>query len=264
MLPLGSIADSFIVVNNLSSYTENATSLFGIYSGSVAAIVGLPISVAYGVAVATVPAIAGGGGEKEVSESLKLTAFVAVPSSVFFVFFAPSCVKLLYGGMTEFEQTIASQVLSLDAVSVISLAFLQTVNSLLISSGKQKIPVYSMLSALVLRVALCLWFTSYPQIGIQGAVISSNLSYLLALGISCRFALKKEVLPFFIVDFAKCFLCAIMCVLVGFMLQIKLEGKVWFVVISLFVATLYVVLSKFLGIVDLFSAIKRNKKVKAI
>ena len=45
-------------LNFLKEYRADATSLYGIYTGGVETVVGLPVSVCYGLAVATLPAVA--------------------------------------------------------------------------------------------------------------------------------------------------------------------------------------------------------------
>lgn len=52
LLPLSQTADSFLIVNLMRAYTDRATALYGIYTGSVLSVVNLPVAICYGVAVA--------------------------------------------------------------------------------------------------------------------------------------------------------------------------------------------------------------------
>ena len=102
MLPLGHFADSFIVINALGR-TPEATALFGIYSGSVAALTGLPIALAYGAAVACVPAISR-GEYREAVNAVRFTGLISIPFTLFFAFFAKECIGIVYGGMQSAER----------------------------------------------------------------------------------------------------------------------------------------------------------------
>ena len=64
LLPLSGLIDSVLVVRLLRAYEQNAVALFGLFSGGAVTIINLPVSVCYGVAVASVPAIARAKAQK--------------------------------------------------------------------------------------------------------------------------------------------------------------------------------------------------------
>lgn len=243
LLPLGHLADSFIVVNAMKSYEPSATALFGIYSGSVAALSGLPVALAYGAAVACVPALSEGEHDKKIADAMRFTGFIAIPSAIFLLAFAPRCIDLLYGGMAAWQRDVAARVLMLDSASVILLSFLQTANALLLAEGKQKISVYASLASLVLRVTLCTVFVSVMKIGISGAVIAANLSYIPALAVGLYFALPRRAIPRISKDALLLTFCSILCVLGGFLLYRMLPDTLGFLCAALFSAAFYLLLA---------------------
>lgn len=228
ILPLGHVADSFIVVNTMAGYTVDATAIYGVYSGSVAAIIGLPVALAYGGAVACIPIISSGEKDRGIVDSMRFTGFVAIPFSLLLCLFAPQCINFLYGGLPLAIKQQAIKILTLDAVSVLLLSFLQTANAILLSVGKQRLVAASMSGTLVLRVGLCAALTSSPQIGILGAVIAANLSYAVALAINLAAALPRTVLTAVTLDAARCFVCGIICVVGGYFAFCRVEGRLWF------------------------------------
>ena len=54
VLPLSNILDSILIVRLVSKYAENATALYGLYSGGASTLINLPVSVCYGLAAASV------------------------------------------------------------------------------------------------------------------------------------------------------------------------------------------------------------------
>ena len=57
VIPLSRTIESFFVLNLLNKYTTEATALYGLYSGAVESLVGVPVSICYAVAVTTIPII---------------------------------------------------------------------------------------------------------------------------------------------------------------------------------------------------------------
>ncbi len=239
-LPLGHLADSFIVINVMNGYADNAAAIYGVYSGSVAAITGVPIALAYGAAVSVIPALKTGESDAKIADSLRFTGFIAVPSAVFLAVFSPRVINFLYSGMNTALAKTAAAVLVLDSLSVVLLSYLQTVNAVLIARGKQKIAVISAFSALAVRAALCALFTSDPKTGVLGAVIAADISYAVALAVNARFALSPRVAAASATDLSLFAICGILCVLGGFAVCRVISGRAWFVFSSLLCAGCYV------------------------
>ena len=56
-MPVSQLVESIVVVNILRGTADNATALYGIFSGCAVTIINLPVSVTYGLAAASVPNI---------------------------------------------------------------------------------------------------------------------------------------------------------------------------------------------------------------
>ena len=244
-IPLGNVADSFIVINATSGFSENATAAFGIYSGSVAAIIGVPVSLAYGVAVALIPAVSSGSDERAIADSLRFTGFLSIPFAVFFAVFSRQVIDLLYGGMSQSERMLASTLLSLEAASVVLTSYLQTTNAILTARGRQRVPMLSMGIALVARVVLCAALSAIRAVGIYGAVAASVISQAVALAINVKTALGREGALRGLIDTWQPLIWSIICVLGGFFVCNAVGGRLVFVLVSLAVAAAYSVLPVF-------------------
>lgn len=241
-LPLGHIADSFIVLNLLKTSGENAESLFGLYSGCVPAVTGVPIAIAFGAAATAVPILSSREKNKmeNLPEIMRFTGVIAIPCSLYLALFSPDIISFLYRSLTPSDAEIASKLLTVSSLEVVLLSFLQTVNACLISDGKQKKVTLSMYAGLILKTAVCFTSIFFLRLGIFGAVAGEIASLALSLSLCLRFLKVKIKLPTILYDISKELLLSIICVLWGFYLNSVLKGNVWFAVISAFVAFAYV------------------------
>ena len=241
-LPLGHIADSFIVLNLLKTSGEKAESLFGLYSGCVPAVTGVPIAIAFGAAATAVPILSSRGKNKmaNLPEIMRFTGFIAIPCSLYLALFSPDIISFLYRSLTPSDAEIASKLLTVSSLEVVLLSFLQTVNACLISDGKQKKVTLSMYAGLILKTAICFTSIFFFHFGIFGAVAGEIASLALSLSLCLCFLKVKIKLPTILYDISKELLLSIICVLWGFYLNSALKGNVWFAVLSAFVAFAYV------------------------
>ena len=88
VLPLSNILDSILIVRLVGKYAENATALYGLYSGGASTLINLPVSVCYGLAAASVPAVAAlyargerSAAERKICFAVKCTLFLALPAA---------------------------------------------------------------------------------------------------------------------------------------------------------------------------------------
>ena len=259
-MPLGHLFDSFTVINALGGGAE-ATGLYGLYSGSVAAITGVPVAMAYGVAAACVPGIAGGGKNQKILDSVRFTGVIAFPFAFFLMFFSAQCVDLLYAGMAERERLIAARILSLDALSVAFLSFLQTTNAILIAKGRPRVPLFSLFTATFLRVPLCI--PSVRAFGINGAAITAEITYAVALAVNAAYIFRGGLALPALKDATKCLISAITCVLGGFLVFNAVGGTLAFIIISAAVFAVYFTLSAALGLFgEAFENFRFSRRVK--
>ena len=83
MIPLSQVIDSFLIINVLKAYSENATSLYGLLSGTAMSVVNLPVSVCYGISVAIIPLISKLTANKKSKSSKKSERFSIVLTLAF-------------------------------------------------------------------------------------------------------------------------------------------------------------------------------------
>ncbi len=259
MLPLGHLTDSFTVINVLGRYSQNATAQFGVYSGSVAAITGVPVAISYGIAVAIIPKLKENNFSVASATALKYTFFISVPFAFFLSVFSGRIIDLIYGGMSLSDRSLAERILALDGFSVVFLSLVQTLNSIMLAIGKQKRAAVNMAIGLGTRAVLCFCFVSIKEVGILGAVIASNLSYLFTAALSLGCVLNRLILKEVSLSLAKNIICSLMCVLVGLLLLFRLNGKGIFLLVSLMLAGFYLLQAWLLSVAERQESSKKIK-----
>ena len=194
LLPLSGLIDSVLVVRLLRAYEQNAVALFGLFSGGAVTIINLPVSVCYGIAVASVPAIArakagGQGTRKKLLYVTGLTLLLSLPCALGLFFLAEPAVKIIYRSLQPSElQTLVGLVRAFSAGAV-TLSLTQTLAACLTALGKPSRAALSMAVAVSVKTALNAVLVRNPDFSVYGAVIATNACYLVSAALDFFFAL---------------------------------------------------------------------------
>ncbi|MBQ8320119.1 MAG: polysaccharide biosynthesis protein [Clostridia bacterium] len=185
LLPLSGLLDSVILVRLLKGYAENAVALFGLFSGGAVTIVNLPVSVCYGVATASVPAVAraaalGRGVKKKIARSLGLTFLLSALAAVGLYFLADVAVRLVYRSLSESETQTLVRLVKLFSVSAVTLSCTQTLSASLTALGKPMRSAFSMTIAVAVKTALGIVLVREASVSVYGAAIAADVGYFVA------------------------------------------------------------------------------------
>jgi stage V sporulation protein B len=183
--------DTFTVMNGLKialagmydsaeMITNEATRLYGILSGRVDTLIGLPTAINVAFATALVPAVSESmakGDEKtakkRVTFSFRTTLLIALPCAIGMAVLAGPILELLFPNVHAIE---APRLLQISAFTVIFTLINQTIGGALQGLGKVMVPAASMACGAIVKLILNLTLIRNPQIGIYGAAFSSVAS----------------------------------------------------------------------------------------
>lgn len=198
IMPLIRFVDSFLILNVLSKYLENATSLYGIYSGVVESIVSLPIAVLYSLAVTSVPIVSklkknGENYTKKILKIVLLTFILGVILGALLCLFSPLIIKILFNNLSENNKLIAVNMLKLSSLSVVFLSTMQTLIASLNACGFFKITIINTIISGFIKIISTLLFLKIPKINIFGAVFSDVLCYLIACFLNLSYIIYKLI-----------------------------------------------------------------------
>lgn len=178
------LLDSVMVVNLVKT---NPTNLYGLWTGPVNSLLGLPVTLTAGVAVSALPSITRSfakGDKRELNEkynqAIKLTVLMALPSAIGVAVLARPILSLLYGALPAEEITIAAHLLSISAPSIIFLSLLQTIIATLQALSKPYVPVLLLMGGVAAKFLFNLILLPIDGINIYGAAVSELLCYIFA------------------------------------------------------------------------------------
>ena len=186
-LPLSQFAESIVAVRLLREMGDNATALYGIYSGCAVTIINLPVSVTYGLAASSVPQISPlaesgdfAGAKKKAFKALLITLLVSAPAAAGLYIFAPLAAKLIFGSLSAQEKGILVDLIRIMAVSSVTLSIVQTSSACITSLGMPVKSTVTQWATGILRVGLTAALIKLTPLGIYGAAWSANCAYLVA------------------------------------------------------------------------------------
>jgi stage V sporulation protein B len=181
MIPFSQVIDSFLTINILGKYLDNATSLYGLLSGVVMTVINLPVSICYGLAVVAIPSLSSSKTQAETNKKgikiILLTIAFSLPALIFLLIFAPFSINLLYSRLNQSEKIIAIALLRLTSPCVVLLSLVQATNAILIGRGKLYAPVLTLFVGVIIKTILNLLLLSNVNMNIYGGAIAIIACY---------------------------------------------------------------------------------------
>ncbi len=188
---LTSLIDVAMIMHNLSScgftYTESKL-LYGSYTGYAVPLFNLPPTLISSITISLVPAISRAlargdrqGAVYTTENSIFITLLFSLPCAVGMSVLAKPILDLVY------NNTNASQTLSVLALAIVFVSLVMVTNAILQSAGKERIPVINMLIGGAVKILINNWLVKNPAINIVGAPIGTISCYavILILNIIC-------------------------------------------------------------------------------
>ena len=195
LLPLSGLLDSVLAPRLLGVYATDAVTLYGLFAGGAVTVINLPVSVCYGIAAASVPAVArasarrnkGDSPKKRIFFSLLITLAVALPSAVGLYFFAQPTAKIIFRSLKGEELAVLIKLIKAFAVSALTLSLVQTLSACLTAQGKPQYAALSMLVGVTVKTALYAVWLKNPQTSVYGLAYATNICYLVVAALNFLF-----------------------------------------------------------------------------
>ncbi len=187
-LPAGQLAESIAVVNILRGSVDNATALYGIFSGCAVTIINLPVSVTYGLAAASVPNISplaeGGdfvGAKREARKALLYTAAISIPFAIALFAFAPLAARIIFPSLRDGEKQLLINLVRIMSINAVTSSLVQTSSACLTSLGRPLLGTVTQWVTAIIRVALSAALVAFTPLSIVGVAVSANCCYFVAV-----------------------------------------------------------------------------------
>ena len=188
--------DAITVVRGLKTFlTESAAKVqYGILSGKVDILIGLPLSFNIAFATALVPSVSSSLAKsdkqtitKRVSFSLLVTMLIGLPCTIGLCVFAEPILKLLFPNAPE-----GTLILQIASFTILFTVLAQTINGALQGLGKIFVPAIALGSGVLVKLILNLVLVPIPSIGVNGAAFSSVVCHIISFSI-VFYVLRKNI-----------------------------------------------------------------------
>lgn len=195
LLPLSALLDSVLAPRLLGAYATDSVALYGLFSGGAVTVINLPVSVCYGIAAASVPAVAraaarrakGDSPKKRIFFSLLITVAVALPSAIGLYFFAEPAAKIIFRSLTEEELLVLTKLIKTLSISALSLSLVQTLSACLTAQGKPQYGALAMLVGVTVKTLLYGTWLKNPETSVYGLAYATNICYFIVVGLNFVF-----------------------------------------------------------------------------
>lgn len=198
-MPVSQLLESIVAVRLLKGISDNATALYGVFSGCAVTIINLPVSITYGLAAASVPQISPlaekgdiAGAKAKAYKSLLITLAISVPAAALLFFAAPLAVKIIFSSLAAEEKSVLVTLVKIMAVNAVTSSLVQTSSACLTALGKPVRSTITQWTTSLLRVALTAALIKFTSLSISGAAISANCAYLVAALINFWYIVREK------------------------------------------------------------------------
>lgn len=188
--PLSQLVESVVVVALLRAASQDATALWGVFSGCAVTLISLPASAAYGLAAAAVPRVARAGGHGDaglarsrVTKSLLFTLALALPSAIALFAFSPFAVSVIFSSLSGGERMLVVRLVKSMCLSAVAMPLVQTSSACLAALGRAGLGAVTQWSTCLVRVALSAAAVTALS-SVTGAAISANICNLVAVALN--------------------------------------------------------------------------------
>lgn len=195
ILPFSQVIDSFILINGIKKYLQNATSLYGLLSGVALTVINLPVSICYGLATSVIPAVSKEKNARKKTEKIKksilLTFLISLIFAIFCAVFSKTVVNILFKNLDETEKIISQNLIKILSITVVFLSVLQTTNAVLISSDLIIFPIISLSIGVTIKIVLEYFLLKIQSINIYAGAIGLIACYFIVVLINLIIILIK-------------------------------------------------------------------------
>ena len=199
---VSNLVDTALIMDRLlegAAFSQGtAETVFGAYSGMTRTMFNLPSSLIIPIGVSVIPAIAEKFVQRDrtaaseiLASSMRVATLLSIPAGLGLSLMAKPILMLLYTKRPE-EVAIAAPTLTVIGLAVTFVCLDSITNAILQAIGREKVPVFTMLTGGLVKIATTYTLVGIPALNIMGAPFSTLLCYgtIAVLNFS---VLKKEI-----------------------------------------------------------------------
>lgn len=255
ILPLSNLIDSFLVVRLLNKNfgINQSIYLYGLQTGVVGAIIGVPTTVTFALISVLMPSLYKDFSNKNERQfnykfklAFKLILTITIPCFLYLLVYPKSVINLIYGdnlSAYNMNGSVISSTLLLWSSFNVVFACLATFFSMCLQARDNRImPIVTSAIGMIVKLILEIIFVPATMISILSFTIAGVVGNLCIVALDF-YLLKREKLKFIpTLDLLKIILNAVLVLTVSLLFALIRLNNVSFVIIAVFSIVLYLIL----------------------
>jgi len=209
IIPFSQFIDSAMMIQRMRVAMlsqEQAESFYGLFTSVVIRLINIPTALALAISMSLVPAISACKArndnkavQKETHTGMRYAFIIGFPCSVGMSVLSKQIVSFFYSNVREFTPDkiqLASELLTFSAMTVVLFTVVQATSSILQGLRKQKIPMYTMIAGVAVKILLNYILIGTPGIHIHGGPYASIACYTIVMVFNIIFVCKYTEMRF--------------------------------------------------------------------
>ena len=209
IIPFSQFIDSAMMIQRMQTagiIKDLAEDYYGLFTSVVIRLINIPTALALAISMSLVPAISAckaredsAALRKETATGMRYAFIIGFPCSVGMSVLAKPIVSFFYSNVREFTPEkiqLASELLTFSAMTVVLFTVVQATSSILQGLRKQKIPMYTMIAGVAVKILLNYILIGTPGIHIHGGPYASIACYMIVMLINTYYVCKYTDMKF--------------------------------------------------------------------
>ena len=207
IIPLSGFIDSVMMVKRMmvaGLTLDAAKQAFGTFEGAVIRLINIPTALALAISMSLVPSVSARfavqdmeGVRRESHTGMRFAFLIGFPCSVGMSILSGNIVAFFYAdAWSETRVALASELLTFSALTVVLFTAVQATSSILQGLRRQKIPMYTMMAGVLVKIILNYLLIGTPGIDIHGGPYASIACYTIVMVVNMVYVCKYAEMKF--------------------------------------------------------------------
>lgn len=207
IIPLSGFIDSAMMIKRMiaAGLTQGAAEdAYGAFTSVVIRLINIPTALALAISISLVPGVSArfavhdmDGVRRESNTGMRYAFLIGFPCSVGMSILARPIVAFFYDNVfTNQKINLAAELLTFSALTVVLFTAVQATSSILQGLRKQKIPMYTMMAGVAVKIILNYILIGTPGIDIHGGPYASIACYGIVMVINMIYVCKYAEMKF--------------------------------------------------------------------
>ena len=207
IVPLAQFVDSAMLVSRMmvsGVEAQQAGALYGLFHGLVIRLINIPTALALSISMSLMPAIASSVAlddqdavRQGSSMGIRFAFLIGMPCSIGMSLLSKQVLYFFYSTARSAQQLqTASELLQFSSLTVVLFTVVQATSAILQGLHKQRIPMYTLVLGVGMKILLNYVLVGMPGVNIHGAPIASIVCYAASMIPNLYFVCKHARMRF--------------------------------------------------------------------